>query len=157
MLHTGTAKNHLMTSCLLAIMLLIKKLFKNNTDTLPTGSGRRIKNALAIKTPNGHTCLRDFAKSLHANANGINVARTENKNQVIMQNSPVKGHNRHEMRPNRSTKAPPNFGQGREISRSLSHSLIRSDILDTMDGREGGSAGTHHQYSSTCNSSYHHH
>ena len=50
-MHTGTAENHLMTTCLLAIMLLIKKLFKNNTDTFPTGSGGRIKNALPIRNP----------------------------------------------------------------------------------------------------------
>ena len=87
-MHTSIAKTHLMTSCLVAIMLLIKELlikefFKNNTDTFPTASDRRIKNALPIRTPHGHTCLWDFAKSLHANANDINVATTENNTHAI--------------------------------------------------------------------------
>lgn len=88
---TRTAEKHLLTTCLLAIMLLIKKLFKNNTNTFPTGSGRRIKNALLIRTPHGHTCLWDFAESLHANANDINVARMNKKTHVIMQNIACKG------------------------------------------------------------------
>ena len=82
-MHTSIAKTHLMTSCLVAIMLLIKEFFKNNTDTFPTGSDRRIKNALPIRNPHGHTCLWDFAKSLHANANDINVATTENNTNAI--------------------------------------------------------------------------
>lgn len=85
-MHTGSAEDKPMTSCLSSIVLLIKNLFKNNTDTFPAGYGGRIENALPIRNPRGHTCLWDFAKSLHAYANDIDVARTKNKTRVNMHN-----------------------------------------------------------------------
>ncbi len=77
-MHTGTTENHPLNSCFLAIILLNKKRSNNNTDTFPAGSGRGIKKALAMRAARDRTCWQDFAKSLHANANDINVAKTEN-------------------------------------------------------------------------------